>query len=576
MWRPLRRSTFVAALSLLVAGCTSEAVAPIDLAPAEPIVEENEPVALVILTPRRGAFIEASEGDTVVVKGVGAAPGLTINGEPVTPNEDGSFTTTVTAERGLNLIRAVDDDGSLDVPFLFGDFASPSKELAGALTVRLNASGFKSSDPKNVTLTRLAQLALDDVDLLASLKGQTFSGTFTGGSWSFKVSSTSYDDAKVSFSPRTGGASFQASVANVRVNGTLTVKVLFTKTDAATIGLDAATVTGNVDASLSASGALSTKGSGVTTALSGFSYDSDNAGFPCCVDWILTQVMQGNVETAVRDNVKKVLETKVGVALNELGLPSSIDLSATGFPAKIGIKQRFDAASFTSTGAQLSVRAHFSAKVDANDPGADAPGWFELGSKPLQVSTASPIGLTVSLDALNQALHAAWAQGGLVRTLEDVPTLGEVKLSPALPPVVQLTPDGRLVAAVGEVVVDGTLAGKPVRAALSVVDEITPTLDGKAGKLTLVTSEQPVVSLTWLEAEHVAPAVRDMVKSMALSQVPKFLAPIELPLPGIPLAAIAPSQASKMAAVGPSATLKLDPKANRAAVQGSLVLVPLK
>jgi hypothetical protein len=192
------------------------------------------------------------------------------------------------------------------------------------------------------------------------------------------------------------------------------------------------------------------------------------------------------------------------------------------------------------------------------------------------VSTASPIGLTVSLDALNQALHAAWAQGGLVRTLEDVPTLGEVKLSPALPPVVQLTPDGRLVAAVGEVVVDGTLAGKPVRAALSVVDEITPTLDGKAGKLTLVTSEQPVVSLTWLEAEHVAPAVRDMVKSMALSQVPKFLAPIELPLPGIPLAAIAPSQASKMAAVGPSATLKLDPKANRAAVQGSLVLVPLK
>ncbi|MBM4374066.1 MAG: hypothetical protein FJ095_03200 [Deltaproteobacteria bacterium] len=576
MWRPLRRSIFAAALALLVVGCTSESVAPVDLAPAEPVVEESEPAALVIFTPRRGAFLEAAEGETVVVKGVGAAPGLTINGEPVTPNEDGSFSTTVIAERGLNLIRAVDDDGSLDVPFLFGDFAPPSKELASALTVRLNASGFKSSDSKNVTLTRLAQLALDDVDLLASLKGQTFSGTFTGGSWSFKVSSTSYDNAKVTFSPRSGGASFQASVANVRVNGTLTVKVLFTKTDAATIGLDAATVNGNIDASLAASGKLSAKGSGVKTALSGFSYDSNNAGFPCCVDWILTKVMQDNVETAVRDNVKKVLETKVGVALNELGLPSAIDLSPTGFSAKVGIKQRFDAASFSSTGASLSVRAHFSAKVDASDPGADAPGWFELGAKPLTVSTTSPVGLTVSLDALNQALHAAWAQGGLVRTLEDVPTLGEVTLSPALPPIVQLTPQGKLIAAVGEVVIDGALAGKPVRAALSVIDEVTPTLDGAAGKLTIVTSPKPVVSLTWLEAEHVAPAVRDLVKSMVLGQVPKFLAPLELPLPGIPLAAIAPSQANKVAVVGPSATLKLDPKTNRAAVQGSLVLVPLK
>jgi hypothetical protein len=573
---PLRRFAALAVFGLAAAGCTSEEVTPIALDQAEPVVEENEPVELQILAPKRGTFFEAKDGDQILVKGLGASPGLTINGEPVMPDEYGTFSTTITARSGLNLIRAVDEDGSLDVPFLFGDYASPTKPVSSAVTVRINSGGFKSSDAKNATLTRLAQLALDDTNLLAQLKGQTYSGDFTGGSWSFKVTSTSYSGAKVSFSPRTGGASFQASVTNVKVNGTLTVKVLFTKTDAATIGLSSANVTGNIDASLSSTGALSAAGSGVKTSLSGFSYDSNNAGFPCCVDWILETIMQEQVETAVRDNVRKVLETKVAFALNELGLPSTIDLSATGFPATIGIKQRFDSASFTSTGAALTARLHFTAKVDADDPGKTAPGWFEQGSKPLTVSSSAAFGLTVSVDALNQALHAAWAQGGLERTVDGVPTVGSVTLTPTMPPIVMLTPEGKLSAGIGEVVVDAMLAGKPVKAALTVQDTIAASLDGKAGELTLATSKQPLISLTWLDAAHVAPVVRDTIKKMVIDQAPSLLVPIALPLPSIPLAGIAPSQAKSVAAIAPTSLLSFDADANRARIQGSLVILPLK
>lgn len=563
-------------LGLVSLACTAEAVAPIDLDRAEPIVEENEPAALQFLTPERGVFLDAKDGDQILVKGLGASPGLTINGEPVEPDEFGTFTTTVTARTGLNLIRAVDGDGSLDSPFMFGDYASPLKQVSSAVTVRMNAAGFKSTDPSNATLTRLAQLALDDVNLLAQLKGQTYTGSFTGGSWSFKVTSTSYSGAKVSFSPKAGGASFQATVSNVKVNGTLSIKLLFTKTDNATIGLSSANVTGSIDASLSSTGSLSAAGTGVKTALYGFTYDSNNAGFPCCVDWILTKIMQEKVETAVRDNVRKVLETKVGFALNELGLPSTIDLSGAGFPATIGVKHRFESAAFTSSGATLSSRVHFTANVGPDDPGKTAPGWLELGSKPLAVANSAAFGLTVSVDALNQALHAAWAQGGLVRSVDDVPMVGKVTLHPMMPPVVMITPQGTLSAGIGEVVVDATLAGKPIKAALTVQDEISASLDGGAGELRLDISKHPLISITWLEADHVVPAIRDAIKQMVMEQAPKFLTAIALPLPSIPLAGIAPSQANKMAAIAPTSLLNFDAGANRARMQGALMIMPMK
>ena len=555
-------------------GNSDAAVMPSPIPDSAPVVEENEPLKLELLQPARAAFIAASEGPEIEVVGRGASPGLTVNGESVTPLLDGSWKTVVSAHTGLNVIHAEDELSSVDSPFLFGTFAAPSKALPAALSVRINANGFKNADPKIATLTRLAKLAVDDIDLLGQLKGQTFSGTFTGGSWSYKVSSTSYAGVKVSFAPRSGGASFEAAVNKVAVKGVLAVKVLFTKTDNATIAVDSTTVRGDIDAAL-VNGALTAKGSSITSKLLGFSYDSNNAGFPCCVDWILTKVMQSNIESAVKEKVKEVMEGKVAFALNQLGLPSTIDLSSTGFPAKIGIKQVFDGASFTASGATLTARLHFTGKYAADAPGATAPGWLKVGSKPLTLATTSPHGVTLALDAVNQALFTVWGQNALTRTIDNVPLVGSVTLTPMLPPVVTMTPEGKLIAALGEVVVEAALAGNPWKAAVSIIDEVTPSLSAAAGKLTLAPSKSPQISLTWLDADQVAPSLRAVIQALILKQVPLLLTPIALPLPSLPLAALAPSQALMVAALGPTSTLTLDLKTHRAAIQGALMLMPI-
>ena len=203
-----------------------------------------------------------------------------------------------------------------------------------------------------------------------------------------------------------------------------------------------------------------------------------------------------------------------------------------------------------------------------------SPGWLELGNKPVELGTTTPHALSVSLDVLNQALFAVWGEDALTRTIDDVPSFGSVTLTPKLPPVVTLTPEGNLRAAIGEVFVRGNFGGSPVLATVSIVDDVMPSLDGEAGKLTLTPSGKPEVAITWIQAEGVPQTLRAVVEAMAVTQVPKLLSPLALPLPSLPLASFAPSLAGTVAAVSKEAKLWLDPKTNRARIEGALVLVP--
>ena len=110
---------------------------------------------------------------------------------------------------------------------------------------------------------------------------------------------------------------------------------------------------------------------------------------------------------------------------------------------------------------------------------------------------------------------------------------------------------------------------------MSIIDEVTPSLSAAAGKLTLAPSKSPQISLTWLDADQVAPSLRAVIQALILKQVPLLLTPIALPLPSLPLAALAPSQALMVAALGPTSTLTLDLKTHRAAIQGALMLMPI-
>src|SRR5690348_8380653 len=84
-------------------GCAGDP--PTD-APEDSIVE-GHPRTLVIGSPARAAFIEASN-QPVVVRGKGATAALTVNGEPADVAPDGSFRAQITPKVGLNVVVLAD------------------------------------------------------------------------------------------------------------------------------------------------------------------------------------------------------------------------------------------------------------------------------------------------------------------------------------------------------------------------------------------------------------------------------------------------------------------------------------
>src|SRR5579859_1197345 len=214
---------FLPALALLCAcGSSSGGASPrIDGGPSE-----NDPGTLVITAPARGAYVPTSGSALITVTGSGASPALTLDGQPVQVNSDGTFQATIACSVGFNLVQAVDGANRLDVPFLYGDFRPPSQEVGQAIAVRVNATGFDGPASSDLTLSAIANAALADHDLLSAVEGQTFSGSLpAGASYTFVVTGTHYGATSVHLSPGPSSLSVTGSVANVEVDGNLTVKV---------------------------------------------------------------------------------------------------------------------------------------------------------------------------------------------------------------------------------------------------------------------------------------------------------------------------------------------------------------
>lgn len=540
----------------------------------ETVYEEHFPEGIVVTAPARGAFISAEMGNVVTVTGSGARADLTINGQPVTPDDSGAFAADVPLGLGLNLITVADGEGSVETPVVFGHFAPTTQAVPGAVALRVNPRGFANDDPNAMSLTEVAQSALNDVDLLAPLKGQTLTGSIPGGSWNLHVWKTVYAGTSVQLSPAPGGAAFTAKVHDVEVYGTLTIDLLFTKTDEVVLSADAVHVTGNVMAGLEGT-SLSGSAPNTKALLQGFNYDSGNAGLPCCVDGILTDYLRPKVQEQVQTQVRDIMSTEVAFALEQFALPPAIDLTPLGFDAAIGIDTYLDGAFFDASGATLTAAAKFAGAIQPGEVGETAPGWLAIG-QPVGPQALDPaFGVSVSLDALNQALHAAWAQDGLRRMLHGLPMVDTVLVEPRLPPMVLPNPDGTLSARAGEVVLHATFQDVPIQAAVNVIGDVAVQLDPQGGQLLLAPGPQPTVSVTWLLYEGVDDGMRKLIKSTIIDMVPTLLTPISLPLPTLPLGAISPSLAGMAGALAPSSSLGLAPETARLELYGDLMMTPV-
>lgn len=543
-----------------VACSGDEATAPT----SEDNVSESRPGSLVITSPARAAFIEG-EGGSVEIVGTGATSALTINGAPAEVGADGSFKATVKPGVGLNVIVAVDGESRLEAPFLYGHFVSANKPVDKAVSLDIGPAALNAPAPA-ASLTSVVGLALADHDLVGLLKGQKFDGSVPGATFEFTVSGGRSAKPVVALSPAQGGVGVAASLKDLVVEGTLKAKILgFNYSRSVRILADVAAVTGTAQLAVDDAGAMTVSMGAADIELQGFKYDSDNSGLPCCLDSIVSSVLRPRVEKGIEEAVRDQIPKAMKVTLEGMGLPKALDLSMVGVSKPLAIATRFDGAAFDTGGGTVTASVLFGSPFEAGAPGARAPGYLSLG-KAFSFGGTRPaaFGVSFSMDAVNQAMFAAWGTGSFSFTV-GAPL--DAKLTPALPPIVTAAEGGAVKIGLGEILVQRAGSDKPM-AAVTVLQDITPSAEADA--LVLTPKGEATISISWL-TDEMAESARNLVAVAAKEQLGKFLKPIRVPVPKFSLDALGPSFAGQSLALQ-GAQVSVDPAAARLGLAGGMTL----
>jgi hypothetical protein len=334
------------------------------------------------------------------------------------------------------------------------------------------------------------------------------------------------------------------------------------------ITADEAAITGDALLSVDDAGAMKVAMPAADADLKGFKYDSDNSGFPCCLDSIVTTVLRPQVEKAIQEAVRDIIPKSLALTLDGMGLPKEIDLSAAGVSKPLAIATRFDGAAFDTTGGTVTASVLFGGAFEPGAPGAKAPGWLSLGSKPVLGTARAPsFGVSFSMDAVNQAMFAAWGTGSFSFS---IPAPLDGKLTPALPPIVT-SKDGVLRVGLGEILVQRNGAPSPM-AAVTVLQDIIPGAETDA--LVLTPSGEATISITWL-TDEMASSARDLIAVAAKEQLGKFLKPIKVPLPKVSLDKLGGGFAGQSLSIQ-TPKVTVDTAAARLGIAGAMTLAAAK
>lgn len=527
---------------------------------------EHHAGEIVITTPPRGSFI-TDETDIVQVTGTGGKIGLTVNGKDAEVAHDGTWEAKIRATHGMNVIVATDGESRVERAFLWGKFAPADQPVPKALAVEIGQNGLDAPPPA-ASLSTIANAALQGRDLIGALRGQTFSGTMTGATWTFEVTGGHNGNVDVGLSPAKKGAAVDAQISDVVVNGRLTIKLGVSVSKDVQITVSKATVNGNLEISVDEkTGALGAAMPNAEAKLDGFHIDTDNLGiFPCCADSILSTVIRGKIQDAVRDAVREQMPELVKLTLDQDFVPKEINLSKLGLPTPIPVAMRFDGSDFDDRGGSLTAALHFGGKYTPDMPGSKAPGWLtgELGYTKPDTTKINGLGISLALDGVNQFLFAAWAPGTATFHLPS-PVDGD--LTPGLPPVVSVGDQGALRIGVGDLVVQRADSDSPLAAATLIQDLTAGT---KGDDIVLEPKGEPTISLTWL-TDSKESSGKTLIVDAAKEQLKKFLDGFKFSIPKISLNALGGGLTGKSLVVG-QPKIVVDPQTGRLRVTGAMTI----
>jgi hypothetical protein len=559
----------------------------------------------------RGSFVAKSTAapDGTVKVTCSAARTVSVNGAQA--NVEGAGVYSFKPVVGLNLIHVEEDgaDRATDIPFLFGEFQSTSTFVPKAIELRIGAGGL--SRPGGVvlplppgrtplTVSQVASQALrDQGNLLARFDGQSkdvSSGPFHAG---ITILHSDYDPrgVVVSVAPRNGGVHLDASVDSIHSQlewyaGAFGVNLR----DRLNASASRLAVSADVDLWFDA------PRKAVDGTLGGHDLRVDNLHVDSAVLDGIPFGWGDNIENAISsgaqsllnrfadpilDRVKDRIIPNLALTVSQFNLPSRLDIPYLG--GSLDFNQSFDGARFDAQGMQLSLGARVSHTYTGGAQPLPAPGALHLGSGQSVFDGSRAVGVSVSMDYVNQALFAVWQQGVLNRQVtgpQSVPALGlateAVMANAKLPPILQSEADGSATLSLGEVEIKtllhaGPLGDVPIRVSASLSasaevrindagDALVIKLDGKRTKF--------VAELTGLPPNSKAAAsdLQDLVASLVpaiQNGLADFVSIPALAIPSVDLGKLSPGFAGRKGTF--AGNLLIDASTSRVGLNGDLL-----
>lgn len=478
-----------------------------------------------ITYPPRGATILGPIGNGITVtgtvdSGAGDITTFQINGQDVTPNQDGSFSLTLVPDAGANTLEfsASDELGTEEYrvqAFHYSSaFTNPTTSGQGNVNPGLGIYLAQDSiddkqSPPPTDLAAIFKGVLDGFDLSSFFDSDTPIASNSG--YDIYLTSLDFAGSTVILDAIDGGLRVRASLN--QIEGGLffdctTIGCFFAGGDSnGGLDIDSIVITANLIITVNPDNTLAVSVNNPATSVNGLDIYSNN---------IWTNFLLGIIEPFIRGGLVSDLETELNTQLSTVLGPLLEDgLGALAFnqvfslprldgnppPIDIALESDFSFSDFQDAspgpqGGAFGLRA-WATSTTRGTPNAD-PFNANLGvpmrvgcgaGQQMVIPKAAPLEIVFADDTINQILRAAW-WGGLLQFPVDPALLGNVDLaqygvtnlnmdvSGYLPPVATDCVNGELRLYIGDLRIDATLDlfGQPVNAEVYVAFDAPITL----------------------------------------------------------------------------------------------------
>lgn len=426
-----------------------------------PFLIDSTGPTLGIIEPERGDWEVNSSAlmyGTVTDEWSPIGP-MTVNGDPVTVNGDGSFTHTLDYEFGLNIVETVvadtDGNGANDTrSVLDGAFLPNGSQIGNGLVARINEDGFN-------TLETLGESLIDDTDLTAMVPNPVVSTSsescidliFT------EICITWYSLDLYIWNPSIGATDLEIDpTAGGYLDTTFVVEDPWLDWDAdgtvlgISLGANGSIYADDITIGMDlypyvSAGTLGISTANVDVTSTNFTFDWDS--------WLydvmsffgldLSSLIQGYMEDAIESAITDEVPALVADAVGDLEIATSFDMGG----ASVVLAAEPFSTSVDDYGLSLGLGTMVYPEVWMHEE-TGLGSLYGNYTVPTYASASPGFQVSIGEDFLNQALYAFWGAGVLDQDLGgadlglDLGTFGEIlgitdlhiQTKALLPPVV--------------------------------------------------------------------------------------------------------------------------------------------